>query len=447
MIIHNNQIGSTKIKAMLFEYENYEIYRTYSNATLLIVREKLYNKWQAEGLFFSVDPFKRIEIDMQTYYYLLSARQFRLNIVAFGYTLCDRNAAVTFAFVLKQMRKVTAASLYDGIYIEEYGYILPTYTGQDMSDDAVIGAYISGGRLTHFSDGEMDSLLLNDRVLQEISNITGIERKVFPVSDISAFRENNKRKFCLPGRPELEKFFNEHIVDILNEPDRYARLGIDFPSSVLLYGPPGCGKTYAVDRLVEYLGLPKFEINSATIASPYIHDTAKKISSVFSGAIRSAPSVVVIDEMESYLSNRDTADAGMHHFEEVAEFLRQIQEAQKNKVLVIAMTNMYDRIDPAILRRGRFDHHIEVGLPSAEEILALLVNITKDIALAADIDLDRLSHELTGKTLADVAFMIKEAGLLSGKNGDDVITADAVKNAIQSLPKQQERRRVGFTND
>ena len=129
MIIHNNQIGSTKIKAMLFEYENYEIYRTYSNATLLIVREKLYNKWQAEGLFFSVDPFKRIEIDMQTYYYLLSARQFRLNIVAFGYTLCDRNAAVTFAFVLKQMRKVTAASLYDGIYIEEYGYILPTYTG------------------------------------------------------------------------------------------------------------------------------------------------------------------------------------------------------------------------------------------------------------------------------------------------------------------------------
>ncbi len=447
MFIQNNRLGSIKIKAMLFEYENYEIYRTYSNATLLIVREKLYHQWSAEKLFFSVDPFKRVEIETQIYFYLLSDRQFQLNIVAFGAALCDRNAAVTFAFVLKQMRKVTTAPLYDGIYIEEFGYILPTYTGQEVSDDAVIGAYLSGGRLIHFSDGEIDSLFLNDKVLQEISKITGIERNIVQTPNASAPRKKEEGKFSLPGRPELEKFFNEHIINILNEPERYARLGISFPSSVILYGPPGCGKTYAVDRLVEYLGLPKFEINSATIASPYIHDTAKRISSVFAGAIENAPSVVVIDEMESYLSNRETAASETHHYEEVAEFLRQIQEAQKNRVLIIAMTNMYDKIDPAILRRGRFDHHIEVGLPSAEEISALLTNITKGIALSPDINLEQLAHDLSGKTLADVAFVIKEAGLISGKNGDDVITADAVKNAVLALPKQQERRRIGFTND
>ena len=87
-------------------------------------------------------------------------------------------------------------------------------------------------------------------------------------------------------------------------------------------------------------------MNSATVASPYIHDTSKKISAVFDSAIKSSPSVIVIDEMESYLSNRNNMNAGTHHFEEVAEFLRQIQEAQKNKVIVMAMTNMLDKIDP-----------------------------------------------------------------------------------------------------
>lgn len=447
MIIGDNKLGSVKIKAMLFEYENHEIYRTYSNATLLVVREKLYERWREEKLFFSVDPFKRIEIGAQTYYYLISNRQFQLNMVAFGAALCNRNVAVTFAFVLQQMRKVTTESLYDGIYIEEFGYILPTYTGQEISDDAAIGAYLSGGRSVHFSDGEIDSLFLDDEALKEISKITGIERKAVPVADISSTRKKQEEKFSLPGRPELEKFFIEHIINILSDPERYAKLGIDFPSSVILYGPPGCGKTYAVDRLVKYLGLPKFEINSATIASSYIHDTAKKISEVFAGAAENAPAIVVIDEMESYLSSRETMGPDARRYEEVAEFLRQIQEAQKNKVLIIAMTNMYDKIDPAVLRRGRFDHHIEVGLPSEEEIFALLTNITKNIALASDIDLERLAHNLAGKTLADVVFVIKEAGLISGKNGNDVITEDAVRNAVRALPKQEEKRRMGFAND
>lgn len=446
MIIQGNKLGAIKIKAMLFEYENYEIYRTYSNATLLIARKNLYDKWVADNLFFSVNPFKHTEIDAQSYYYLLSDKQFQLNILKLGNALCTRKEAVTFAFVLKQMRAVTDQSLYDGIYIEEYGYILPTYTTETLSDDATIGTYLSGGRIAHFSDNDLDSLLLNDFVYQEISEITGIERKFLPTVEPST-ESKQIGKFTLAGRPELEKFFNEHIINILNEPERYSKLGIDFPSSIILYGPPGCGKTFAVDRLVEYLGLPKFEINSATIASPYIHDTAKKIAGVFESAINSAPSVVVIDEMESYLSNRETPSSNSQHFEEVAEFLRQIQEAQKNKVLIIAMTNMYDKIDPAILRRGRFDHHLEVGLPSAEEIYALLVNITKNIALAPDVDLNKLSTELSGKTLADVAFIIKEAGLISGKNGDSVITLNSVNNAVLALPKEQARRRIGFTNE
>ena len=447
MIIHDGQFGNVKIKALIYEDTNFELYRTLSDDTLLIATQELYKKWVDDKLFFAVNPFKQIKYSEKDYAYVVSAKKFIVTPIRFGNPLCDRRMATTFAFAIKQMRKYTDISFYDGIYLEEYGYILPTYTKTTASDDATIGCYLSGGRTIHFSDDKFSTLLLDDFAYEDISKITGIQRAFHLTNQDTPKTDDKSENFILPGRPELEKFFNEHIVDILREPERYARLGIDFPSSVILYGPPGCGKTYAVDKLVDFLGLPKFEINSATIASPYIHDTAKKIAGVFESAINSAPSVVVIDEMESYLSNRESQTSSSQHYEEVAEFLRQIQGAQKNRVLIIAMTNMYDKIDPAILRRGRFDHHLEVGLPSEEEIIALLSSITQNISLANDIVLSDIAKRLSGKTLADVAFVIKEAGLISGKNGDSEITLKSINAAIDSLPKEQTKRRIGFGTD
>jgi SpoVK/Ycf46/Vps4 family AAA+-type ATPase len=100
-------------------------------------------------------------------------------------------------------------------------------------------------------------------------------------------------------------------------------MGIDFPSAIVLHGPPGCGKTFAVERLVEFLDWPSFSIDSNSVGSPYIHQTSKKVSEVFEKAIDSAPSIVVIDEMESFLSERRSDNiSGLHHVEEVAEFLK-----------------------------------------------------------------------------------------------------------------------------
>lgn len=447
MIVINGRFGLYKTKALLYKSVDYELYRTISDSNLLIVRQKLYQKWIDDKLFFAVNPFKTIRYEGEDYVFVAS-KEYQLIPVKYGAPLCGRKEATAFAFAIKQMRKITNTSLFDGIYIEEYGYVLPTYTDIVASDDATIGCYLSGGRNIHFSDSDFSALLLDKQAYEEIAAVTGIE-KHFKQEQHKSNRQLTTKcdKFELAGRPELEKFFNEHIISILREPERYKRLGIDFPSSVLLYGPPGCGKTFAVDQLVEFLGLPKFEINSATVASPYIHDTAKKISGVFESAVNCAPSVVVIDEMESYLSNRESVASGSHQYEEVAEFLRQIQEAQKNKVIVIGMTNMYDKIDPAILRRGRFDHHLEVGYPSTEEILSLLTNLTKDISLSKDVLLSDIAKKLSGKTLADVAFVIKEAGLISGKNGDNEISNASINLAIESLPKEQKKRRIGFGTD
>lgn len=447
MIIHNEKFGKIKISTLVYSDSNYEIYKTLSNSTLLIVSQELYLRWIDDKLFFAKNPFLQIKYDGTNYAYTLAEKTFAIISVKFGNPLCNRRSAIDFAFAVKQMRKVTDISLYDGIYLEEYGYILPTYSEVAASDDATIGCYLSCGRSVHFSDADFSTSLLNNMEYEEISKITNIKRTVPDNIQDNNNQSEKKGKFILPGRPELEKFFNEHIIDILNEPERYKKLGIDFPSSVILYGPPGCGKTYAVEKLVEFLGLPEFEINSTTIASPYLHDTAKKIASIFENAVTHAPSVIVIDEMESYLSDREIQSNNPQRYEEVAEFLRQIQNAQKNKVLILAMTNMYDKIDPAILRRGRFDHHIEVGLPSVEEITALLYNITKNISLSKDIIILDIAKKLSGRTLADVAFVIKEAGLISGKNGDSEITLKSINSAIVSLPKEDAERRMGFGTD
>ena len=109
------------------------------------------------------------------------------------------------------MRKVTDISLYDGIYIEEFGYILPTYTSEKMSDDALLGSYISGGKIVHFSDENLKSLFLVEDDYEEISKLIGIEREK------SRIRESKKAgqkgsQFRLIGRPELEKIFLMNIL-------------------------------------------------------------------------------------------------------------------------------------------------------------------------------------------------------------------------------------------
>ena len=172
--------------------------------------------------------------------------------------------------------------------------------------------------------------------------------------------------------------------------DSYKALGIDFPAAVVLHGPPGCGKTFAVERLVDFLGWPSFQIDASSVASPYIHETSKKVAEVFDKAMQNSPSVLVIDEMEAFLADREMG-SGHHRVEEVAEFLRRIPEATKNDVLIIAMTNRVDMIDPAILRRGRFDHVINVDFASEGEVLSLLEKLLTTLPKEDDVDPKPLS--------------------------------------------------------
>ena len=279
---------------------------------------------------------------------------------------------------------------------------------------------------------------LSDHELQRFVSVLNAKGNVNEALLQAAAAENNTRSFSLPGRPELEKFFNENILDIIDQEGKYKRMGIEFPTAFVLHGPSGCGKTFAVEKLVEYLGWPLFSIDSNSIGSPYIHETAKKTSQVFNAAVKKAPAVITIDEMEAFLMNRNHRSAGTEHIEEVAEFLRLIPYAAKNKVLVVAMTNMIEQIDPAILRRGRFDHIIKVDLPSAEEIEALLKSLLAPLP-TDDIDLLSVAKPIEGRPISDVAFVVREAGRLAVKSNQSAIDTDLLLQAVQSLNEKQGR--------
>ena len=191
--------------------------------------------------------------------------------------------------------------------------------------------------------------------------------------------------------------------------------------------------------LIEYLDWPIYRIESSSIASPYIHETSRKISKIFEESMANAPSVILIDEMESYLTDRQhDSGTGMHHVEEVSEFLRRIPEANTNQVLIIGMTNRIKMIDDAIQRRGRFDHIVEVTMPTKAEIKALVTSHLSEIPYDKEISLDAVIIKLMNRPLSDVTFVLREACRLAAQNGNTELSQNNLEVAVERLPPKIE---------
>lgn len=373
--------------------------------------------------------------------------------------MCDapRSFAEAIAFATALARKrssVPDVSVGDGVYVERYLVLLPSSDlTPPMADDVVLGRFLTGGVPVSVRSGRRLATLASWMAPEEFQQVCvtagvgGAEGAGWDgTSDDPSVSPEG---FLLPGRPDLEAFFREHVLHVLAAPERYAALGVTFPGAIVLHGPPGTGKTYAVERLVEHLQWPNFEISSGSVGSPFIHETGRKVAEVFDRATNVAPAVVVIDEMEAFLGDRDAAGAGGgHRVEEVAEFLRRIPEAAENRVLVIAMTNRIEAVDPAILRRGRFDHLIEVGYATVGEIEGMLRAKLSQLPCAPDVNPASLAAQLAGRPLADVAFVIRDAGRRAARAGLAAIDLASLLAAAAAAPGREPgsgpSREIGF---
>jgi len=463
------------LRGVLSEGPDWQVLETQGGGRALVVAERLAARWVASGLVEegTFDAFRFGDRELRSF---SCAPGERLCAVSEAERPESKGEALAFAGALKMTRRTDAgSSLQDALYVEKLERLLPTWSGDPgMADDVVLGCWLTGGvRVSVRSFRTLRQAMgwLGASDLREVVELAGFgiaevmatAQKVAAPADATALEPDNlssgdalpaaqggEKAFELAGRPELAAFFNEHIVDIVRNRDRYKALGIEFPSAVILHGPPGCGKTFAVEQLVDFLGWPSFQIDASSIGSPYIHETSRKVAQVFEKAMEQAPSVLVIDEMEAFLADREMSIGASHHrVEEVAEFLRRIPEAVKKEVLIIAMTNRIDMIDPAIQRRGRFDHVIKVDFASAVEVRSLLEKLLSALPKEPDVDCRSLAEELAGRPLSDVSFVVREGARLAARAGRERLDQASLLAALRTSPEREREggkgnRRIGF---
>ncbi len=449
------------IRKTLAEGDTWEICSATGNATVLAVETAVYEHWKKcadlpDGLFLHMDS-------LPSYRIYVSSADSLIGSLRNGPYPSTTNQIAAFSDAFREAnRKKLLDGASDCIYIEEHALLLPLHDAMQMDADLLYGQWVTGGvavRASSFAQISPLMAWMPKELFRNYLKAAGIEpdenRRMNIAEETPETRKKREQSgfakgelFELPGRPALESFFRDNIIEIVKHRDAYARMGVSFPGATVLYGPSGTGKSFGVERLADYLGWPKFYIDSGSIGSTYLHETSKKISEVFQAAEYAAPSILIIDEMEAFLSQRSGAANGSHiyHMEEVAEFLRRIPSAQEKGVLIFAMTNMLDSIDPAVLRRGRFDHIILVDYASKDEIAKLLEKRFQDLPIDDDVRIDPIARALASHPLSDVTFVLKEAGRLAAKQGLEAIDRACFQEALRALSgkKDDRQRHIGF---
>ena len=204
------------------------------------------------------------------------------------------------------------------------------------------------------------------------------------------------------------------IVELpLRHPELFTRLGIEPHSGILLYGPPGCGKTLLAKVLASESEANMLAINGPEIMNKYYGETESKLRDIFKEAKEHSPSIIFIDEIDAIAPKREEAYGDVEK-RVVAQLLALMDGlTDRGNVIVLGATNRPDSVDPALRRPGRFDREIEISVPNADGRLEVLQIHTRGMPIADDVELKTLSSELNGYTGADMKSLCREAAMKS----------------------------------
>ena len=212
------------------------------------------------------------------------------------------------------------------------------------------------------------------------------------------------------GMDELKALLYDEVVSALRDPEELKEYGLTIPNGILLFGPPGCGKTYIARQLAEELNYFFKEVFPSEIGSTFIHDTTLKIRETFDTAAEHAPALLFVDEFEAMVPARRALGAHQHHTsEEVSEFLKQLESCAARRIVLIAATNEPWKIDSAVIRTGRLDKLIYVPAPDATARAAMLRFHLYGRRQCAGIDIVSFADTLPGYSASDRKMVVDEA--------------------------------------
>lgn len=248
---------------------------------------------------------------------------------------------------------------------------------------------------------------------------------------------------------EEEKEELQEVVDFLKSPKKYSDIGARIPKGVLMVGPPGTGKTYLSRAVAGEAKVPFFSISGSDFVEMFVGVGASRVRDLFEEAKKNAPCIIFIDEIDAVGRRRGAGLGGGHDEREqtLNQLLVEMDGFGVNEgIIVMAATNRPDILDPAILRPGRFDRQIYVGIPNVREREAILMVHTRNKRLAPDVDLKVIAKHTTGFTPADLENLCNEAALLSARYGQKTITMKVFEEASIKVVAGPEKKSAVVTD-
>lgn len=266
------------------------------------------------------------------------------------------------------------------------------------------------------------------------------------------------------GMTGIKDILKKKIINVLKKPEKAERFKIQIPNGILLYGPPGCGKSFIAEKFAEEAGYNYMFIKSSDLASIYIHGSQEKIGKLFDDARKNAPAIINFDEFEALVPDRSKVNNASESGE-VNEFLSQMNNCGKDRVFVIASSNRPDLIDPAVRRKGRLDHVIYIPVPDKEAREGIFKIHMKDRPAEEHIDYALLAERTENYVASDIAYIVNDAATrafeddtvitqqlleevikenLPSLNSKDIQFYDGLKALLERTSKQETRRPIGF---